>query len=325
VNKLLDKLSSIKLAIGLIVYLAVTGILATLVPQGLAFEEYQALYPRLLADLVFQTGFSHFFNSILFILPALLFFANLSVCTVKRFVREIRRKGPKRFGPDILHLGLMLLVLGSIWSYSGHQQGAVTLSPGEGVELPDGSTLVLRDFRFEQYDDGRPKDWISTVDLSKNGQTIKEGYQLKVNAPLRHAGLTLYQASYSQRSSLILRDAEGHEFRLGQGESLELGGLSVFFMAPEGTDPAGDGVLAADQQPDNARAVVQLSDADGQRVERLAPGSVLGDVIVIGFRNELATGIEAVDDPGYPLVLVALILIAFGTALTFIQKLKELA
>ena len=131
-----------RLAIGLIAYLAVTCILATLVPQGLADDEYRAMYPKIVAQLVVQTGFGGFFGSILFIIPAFLFFANLSACTVKRFVRELRKKAGRRHGPDILHVGLMALVIGSIWSFSGHQQGSVTLAPGDGVNLPDGAVEI---------------------------------------------------------------------------------------------------------------------------------------------------------------------------------------
>jgi cytochrome c biogenesis protein len=296
--------------------------LATLVPQGLEPEAYYASYPRLIAPLIVDTGFSNFFSSILFIIPAFVFFANLTACTIKRFARELKKKGPKRFGPDILHFGLMALVIGGAWSYSAKQEGSVTLRPGESVNLPDGSVVILRDFRFERYDDGRPRDWVSVLDVVKDEKPIMEGFELRVNKPLRYAGLTLYQATYSQTRSLVLADAAGREFRMAQGEELSLEGLRFFFMAPEGTDPSGG---APGGQPTAARAVLRMADAEGERVVRAAPGEKLGDVTILGFREELATGIQAVRDPGYPLVFAAFVLIAVGTAITFIQKLKEAA
>jgi hypothetical protein len=39
----------------------------------------------------------------------------------------------------------------------------------------------------------------------------------------------------------------------------------------------------------------------------------------------LTTGIQAVADPGWPVVAAALALVALGTALTFFQKLGEAA
>lgn len=297
-----------RLAIGLISYLAITCILATLVPQGLSDDAYRAMYPKIIALLVVQTGFGAFFGSILFVIPAFLFFANLSACTVKRLLRELKKKAGRRHGPDVLHLGLVLLVIGSIWSFSGHQQGAITLAPGDGVKLPDGSVLHLDDFRFERYPDGRPRDWVSVVTLTKDGKELKSGVELRVNKPLRHGGLTFYQASYEEVPGLALVDLTGAEIVLAQGEERIIGDMAYFFMAPD---------------TDGVRAVVRVGSGPDGRTLKLGPGEAAGNLRVTGLRAQLATGIEAASDPGFPLVLVALVLIALGTTWTFAQKLKE--
>lgn len=297
-----------RLAIGLIAYLAVTCILATLVPQGLPDEEYQAMYPKIVSMLVIQTGFGGFFGSILFVIPSFLFFANLSACTVKRFVRELRKKSKRRHGPDILHIGLMALVIGSIWSFSGHQQGSVTMAPGDGVNLPDGALLHLDDFRFERYDDGRPKDWVSVITISKDGAIVKNKVEVRVNSPLRYGDLTFYQASYEEVPSLVLGDSAGTELVLAQGEERIIDDVAYLFMAPDA---------------DARRAVIRVgSGAEGKTI-KASPGDMVGSLKVTGIRAQLATGLEAVTDPGFPLVLAALALIAIGTTWTFAQKLKE--
>lgn len=210
-------ITSVRLAIALIAYLAIAGVVATLAPlEGLS-------------------------GSAFFIVPAFLFFANLSACTVKRLVREIGKKGGRRHGPDVLHVGLMVLFLGGVWSFAGHRQGVVALAPGDGVGLPDGSVMILDDFRFERYPDGRPRDWVSVVSIEKDGEPVESGIEIRVNDPLRYGGLSYYQSSYEER-------------------------------------PAGTGYVSV---------------------------------------------IQAVADPGYPLVLVGLALVAIGTAWTFAQKLKE--
>ncbi len=307
-KKFVAWITSIRLAIGFIAYLAVTCILATLVPQGLADEEYLAMYPKIIAELVVQTGFGGFFGSILFIIPSFLFFANLSACTVKRFLRELGKKGKRRHGPDILHVGLMALVIGSIWSFSAHQQGTVVLAPGDGVNLPDGSLLHLDDFRFERYEDGRPKDWVSVVSIVKDGKTIKDKVEVRVNSPLRYAGLTFYQASYEEVPSLALAEPSGAELVLAQGEERIVDGVAYLFMAPDA---------------DARRAVVRVGSGSDGKTIKVGPGETAGGLRVIGIRAQLATGLEAVSDPGFPLVLAALALIALGTTWTFTQKLKE--
>ncbi len=313
-NDLFRRLKSVRLAIGLIAYLTVASILATLVPQGAAPEEYRSLYPGPLADLILQTGFDRFFTSILlFLLPAFLFFANLSACTVDRFLRELRKKGPRRHGPDVLHLGLMLLAVGAVLSASLHREETMTLVPGSRVNLPDGAVLSLTDFRFERYEDGRPKAWTSVLDLAdKDGKPIKEKFELRVNTPLRYGGFTFYQASYTPYPVLELRSRDGRGVELYPGEEIELGDTTYYFMALTGEPRAAD-----------TRAVIRVDDGRAPAVLRAAPGDRAGDLEVAGFKEELATGIQAVRDPGYALVLPAMILVALGTALTFIRKIKE--
>ncbi|OHD81646.1 MAG: hypothetical protein A3J97_06470 [Spirochaetes bacterium RIFOXYC1_FULL_54_7] len=342
-NKFLDRLTSIRLAIWLISYLLVGSILATLIPQGLPDVDYYEIYPKLVAQLVVQTGFKGFFGSIIFIIPVLAFFSNLAACTVKRFIRELKKRGTHHHGPDILHIGLILLVVGGLWSYSGHQEGSVTLAPGDSVNLPDGSVMSLVDFTFERYEDGRPSDWTSIIDVKKDGKTTVDKAVVRVNKPLRYAGLTFYQSSFSELPSLALADKDGREVILAQGEERVFGSTSYFFMAPEspttsgmagapagmpGSSAAGMPGAPATAQPgvagQSGRAILRITPAMGEaQTLRAAPGEQVGDLTVIGIKAQLATGIQAVDDPGYPLVFVAFLLIALGTAVTFIQKIKE--
>lgn len=336
-DKFIARITSIRLGISLIAYLAIASSIATLIPQGLPEEDYHDRYPKLVAELVVQTGFDNFFKSILFIIPAFAFFTNLSACTVKRFLRELKKKARRHHGPDILHVGLMLLVIGSIWSFSGHKAGSVVLAPGDGVNLPDGSLLHLDDFRYERYDDGRPRDWVSVVTLEKDGVKIKEKFEIRVNTPLRYKDLTFYQSTFQEVPGLALADAAGTEILLAQGEERVIGGETYLFMAPEGAS-AGETSMGAGSAPMGAkssaavgskpttastRAVIRMGAGASGKTLRLAPGDMAGALRVLGIKAQLASGIDAVSDPGYKLVFVALILIAAGTTLTFARKLKE--
>ena len=325
-NKFISRITSMRLAIGLIAYLAIASGLATIIPQGLAEEEYLELYPKIVAQLVIQTGFDGFFGSILFIIPAFAFFTNLSACTVKRFVVELRKKARHHHGPDILHVGLMLLVMGSIWSFSGHQAGSVVLAPGDGVNLPDGSILHLDDFRYERYDDGRPKDWVSVVSIDKDGKTVKNDVEIRVNTPLRYNDLTFYQTTFQEVPALALVDASGNRHVLAQGEERIIDGETYFFMAPEGDGSmAGMGSAAKGSTPSasTGRAVMRVGVSPGGTTLKAGPGESVGSLKVAGIESQLASGLEAVSDPGYRLVFIALLLIALGTTVTFAQKLLE--
>lgn len=302
-KKFVQALSSLRLAVGLLVYLAIAGIFGTLLRPEAAGSSRSWLPDRSTVGMA------------LVVLPLLLFLANLSTCAARRFLRQLHAEGRKRFGPDVLHLGLVLLVVGGLWSWSGRVERVATLEPGEGAALPDGSTLVVRDLRFEAYDDGRPRDWVSVVDLARDGTTLVEAYELRVNSPLRHAGLTFFQASFIDEWVLTLRDAAGTELGLRAGDTLTLGPSSWTFLG-----------IADPGSSEPGRAAVRTSGPEaGMRTLNVTIGERVEGLEVAGLRRIRATGIGAVSDPGYPLVLAALILVAIGTAWTFLGKLKEAA
>lgn len=314
-TRLFQRIKSVRLAVGLIVYLTLASILATLVPQGAAPEEYRSLYPEFLSNLVLQTGFDRYYSSpLFFLLPAFLFFINLSTCTVDRFARELRKKGQRRHGPDILHLGLVFLTVGAVVSASLRSEENFTLVPGSYIVLPDKSTLRLEEFRSEEYPDGRPKGWTSVCDLvDPEGTVLLDNYELKVNSPLRHGGYAFFQASFNPYFILELGAPDAPSTRLFQGEKIDVGDDSYYFMAPAGGTPALE-----------STALIRAVQGQSTRVIRAAPGDLIGDLKVLGIHKESATIIQAVRDPGYNLVLPAMLIAAFGIAITFIQKIREL-
>ncbi|TXT43565.1 MAG: cytochrome c bioproteinis protein [Spirochaetes bacterium] len=308
------KLKSIKLAITLIVILTVGSLLATLIPQGKAAEEYFKLYPKIVAELVVQSGLGRYFSSLLFFIPALAFFFNLGACTVDRLARELRKKQKRRHGPDILHIGLLVLIIGSLVSFSAREEGMVRLVPGESVELPAGEILRLIKFTDERYEDGRPKDWTSIVSLEKDGVVFKEDVPIRVNKPLRIGGITLYQNSYASTLGVAVASPDGKVVNLARGESFEDGDVRIFFMTTE-MEASGAG---------EPLAVLRVKGGGLDGALRTGSAGISVAQFRVSAVQILSTGLQAVRDPGYPFVLIALILVGLGTTLTFAQKLKDL-
>jgi hypothetical protein len=312
--KLIQNLKSLRLAVGLLLYLTIFGGFATLVPQGQDPAYYQGHYPRLIAAIILEAKFDRFFTSLLFLFPSFLFFINLSLCTFDRFRRELRKKrGPKRFGPDILHLGLILLTAGAVISFSGRQEGFIELSVGDKVEMPGGYFLTLTDFQYLTYEGGRPKDWISRVKITRGDAVVRESYDIRVNHPLAVGDVKLYQVSHSIHLQLVLEDAGGKTFNLAQGERLSRGDTALFFMAPE--DKASEGTAR--------RAVIHRSSPSGTSVIRAGVGDAVGDLKVKEFRSVDLTGIEAVSDPGSLIVFISFLFIILGLTLTFFHKIRD--
>jgi len=312
-------LRSLKLTFLLLSYFAAMGISASLVPQGRDADYYRAAMPAFLADLVTKTGFSNFFASLLFLVPAFIFFANLSSCAAFRLSRELRKDRKKRrHGPDILHLGLVLLVasvvVGQAAKQSGQEtSGFVRLSVGEAVQLSGGMLLVLKSLREERYVDGRPKDWISEVELRKDGVLIPPAREIRVNHPLRLGALSIRQSSYGVERALKLRTASGEARSLAGGESLDIDSGSLMLMA---VDPM-RGTAIAREEP---KAGSEASAAG--RIVSLGIGSKIGDFTVEGMEELALSGLMASYDPAFPAIIASCLVAALGIGLTLARKLR---
>lgn len=91
--------SSIKLAIVLLIILAVASILGTLIPQGRTLEEYGARYGQM-AGLLMKLQLTGLYHSIWFLALLFLFAVNIVVCTLERFGPKYRRAAAPRIESD---------------------------------------------------------------------------------------------------------------------------------------------------------------------------------------------------------------------------------
>jgi cytochrome c biogenesis protein len=322
-----DFFRSIKLALVLLIIIAVLSALSTFVPQGEAPGFYANSYSSFFAHLILSIGFHHFFRSALFLIPAGLFFANLAVCMADRMVRRARRGGPKRFGPDLIHLGILILMVGGIISLIGKREGYIYLSEGEYAELPDGYQLFLDSFEHTTYEDGRPKEYVSSVEVVYGDERVGS-YEIRVNNPLRVGKLKIYQDSYSSTTTLLLKDEDDGHYALSPGEGFRVEDRLYFFMGIEPGSPLTKGKEdGSSSQIRDSMAVFEELDEGGAPVDRH----------IVGFRDKIdrliiddifttdQTGLRVVRDSGFIPVLSALILIGIGLVLTFAQKIGEKA
>ena len=203
----------------------------------------------------------------------------------------------------------MLLCLAAVLSFAGKETGYVRLVRGDAVKLPGDRLLELTDFAYLAYADGRPRDWISTVRLSSGSRTLIDRYAIRVNHPLRLGLLSIYQVSSETERVLTVRDPSGGEHSLAAGDETGTGGATVFLV-----DPGNIG----------GKARLRVRDALGWHVVDAGAGDEVGGLAVVGARDVRSSGLEAVLDPGYPLVLVSLSIAGFGIFLTLFRKLRDM-
>ncbi len=302
---------SVRLAVTLILVLTVLSLLSTFVPQGQPEQYYRARYSPFVSGLITGSGMGRFFSSILFLAPAFLFSVNLSVCAVDRFVKRTRAGAKRRYGPDCIHVGLLILIAGGIVTSLARQEKLVWMAEGQEVALDRSYSVTLLRFEFQKYENGSPKDWISTISVARDGKTEVASFPVEVNRPLRIAGMRIYQSSWTLEGAAHLRDAAGALSVAMTGQGFQDGDSFWYFAEVEQTVEG-----TADR-----RAVFEEWKGDALASTRtLAAGDAIGPFTVERVSGRLLTGLKAVRDPGFTLVIIALAMVAAGLALTFIQK-----
>jgi cytochrome c biogenesis protein len=245
---------SVRLKIVLILAIAALSLLASLVPQGRSDAWYGSHYSPVLTGLIRRAGLPRFFSSAGFLIPAFLLTLNLGVCAVDRVIRRVKNKARPRYGPDLIHLGLLILIAGGVVTALGRQETRWSLAVGEDAALSSTYALHLLSLQFLKYDNGAPKEWTSMVRVTREGNVEIPSFPIRVNQPLRLKGLSVYQTARELRA-----------------------------------------------------------------------GDTLGPYTISGITAREVTGLKAVSDPGFAPLLAALLIIAAGLCLTFIQSRGEAA
>lgn len=308
---------SVRLAVVLILVLVALALAASLVPQGREESFYRERYPPALAAVLLAIGADRFFRSIPFLVPAGLFTVNLAVCTVHRIASRARAGASRRHGPDLLHLGLLVLVAGGMTTAFLRQELTFTMAEGDEVRLAAGYSMVLESFRFERWETGAPKAWISTVRLVRGGSPVGDARAIEVNRPLRFAGIRVYQTSYQAEGVVHLRDTTGATGALALGQGFSDGDATWYFEDTEQDSAGSSTAIFRRRATPTAAADVVLE------TSRVVAGGRIGPYTVDLVSGRLVTGLTAVRDPGTIVVFVGLAMVAAGLGLTFLQKRKE--
>jgi cytochrome c biogenesis protein ResB len=314
VQKLFQFFKSVKLAVVLLIFITVTAVLATLVPQGRELAFYYHTYSSFLTWIIVNTQFHSFFRSFIFIFAAILFFINLSVCTIDRLTREFKGKRKKRFGPDMIHIGLLILIVGSLVTFLGRLEGFMYMAPGDEIKLPGGYVVELESFEYYTYDDGSPKDWISTVDVYKNDEQIVDSFPIEVNKPLNVGRIDVFQSSYAEESRVVLEGIDGREIKLSEGRPLETN-EAAYVLSGIGADP--------DNGKQQAAFLEKWQNQERTGLFKVVVGDVFAGYTVRSLGVLNVTGLQAVIDPGFTPVLIGLILAGLGLAVTYLQKIGD--
>ncbi|MBI2303508.1 MAG: cytochrome c biogenesis protein ResB [Chloroflexi bacterium] len=123
------------------------------------------------------------------------------------------RFGWAKLGSMVGHLGLILVVVGALWTnIGGFEVDAVipegNTTPVYPVQHPQQIQIRNDKFVAEFYPDGRPKDFYSDIVLFQGGREVKRG-RVRVNESLSYQGITFHQSFYGPAAALEVKNEEG--------------------------------------------------------------------------------------------------------------------
>jgi len=303
---ILKLISSIRVAVTLVIIIIILTLPATFLPQGEEAQFYLTNYPEWLAKSILYTHYYNFYRSTIFMIPVTLLFINLVGCTLRRLIKQFHVK-KKRFGPDIIHIGMIILMIGGMITILYRKEGSVSLQKGGDVKLDNGYKLILDSFEFLKYKDGRPKAWISHVDVFKDDMSIGKK-SIQVNSPLTLGSYKVYQESYQQVMLVLLEGKDGERYHLTPKQSFKEN-ASLFYFA---------GVLK-NHDKQNVAIIREIKDETVLKTYAVIQGEDVAGNKVLEVFNYYRTGLMIVEDPGFYPVLISLIVITIGLLITYTQ------
>ena len=181
-----------------------------------------------------------------------------------------RKKTSGLFGADIVHLGLLVILIGGIISGMARVRGEIILAEGQIKPVPKTDFFVrLDNFETERYENGSVKDWKSTVTVIENEEE-KLSKIIEVNHPLSYKKHLFYQQSYgfdwqSPTVEIWAKKQDNPDyvgkvrFRMGERAELEGEGLQVTALqfVPDFIIGENGQVATRSQQPNNPAVYIE--------------------------------------------------------------------
>ncbi len=237
--------------------------------------------------------------------------------------RLAARKGViGRAGPPLVHIGLILLMLGSAWGALAGQRLERFLTPGRSFELLNNEgesqvTLKLEEFNIERDPAGRTEQFRSKLALSEPGQVKENFNEISVNHPLRYKGLTVYQADWSL-AAITLEVADKQQLQLPLTNFKELGDQIWGLVIPTKSDGSEPILLSLSSE----EGPVQIFNEAGELLGSMRPGGSSSEIKGIQIRIiEIipASGLLLKRDPGVPLVYTGFTITLIGGLLSVLS------
>ena len=385
IRQLLNGLSSLKIAILLLLLIAISCALGTIIPQQESDQFYYDNFNKnpflgiINANILLLFEFNHIYTSFWFLLILIWLGIALSVCSFRRQLPILKSalnwidyKSPRqiaklsiaqtiktnnsskslekltinlkkegwnvkekdgriaarqgvvgRVGPILIHLGMILLMIGSTYGSLNGQTIEKFLAPGRSIDLLNkneqkGLTIELEKFQIERDPQGRAEQYRSIVNvIEPNGDNKRK--EISVNYPLRYKGLTLYQADWSL-SAITIQINKSPKLQIPIESIPELGDQVWGTIIPtkkDGKDPI---LLTVKSEI----GPVTIYDSNGNKLMTLITNKEVEvkESLIKIINIVPSSGLLLKRDPGVPIVYSSFAIILIGGSLSLISTKK---
>lgn len=261
-----------------------------------------------------------------------------------------RKRRLGRFGSDIVHLGLLVILIGGFTSGIGVRRAEVPLLEGQTGDVPHAAFQVRLDkFETEYYPQGSVKDWKSTITVVENGASVLTRV-VEVNHPLTYRGFSFFQASYGwdwESSKLELEVRKRADAAFSKVVSLKVGEripiddpdvshIVVRQFVPDFIIGEGNKVQSRSQEPNNPAALVEAWKGE----ERVFQGWIFAkypdfgqghgegqsaiSIVLKKYAAAPYSVLEAAKDPGVNFIWLGCLLVTAGFFLAFYWLPREI-
>jgi cytochrome c biogenesis protein len=389
-RELLPVLADLRLAIVLLLVIALFSISGTVIEQGQSAAFYQANYPEDPALFGFLTwkvlltiGLDHVYKTWWFLALLILFGSSLTACTFTRqlpalkaarswqFYQQPRqfeklalsttverpslvgvtealekqkfkvfqagdalyaRKGiVGRIGPVVVHASMLLILLGSILgSMTGFMaqemipagtttkiDNIVQAGPWAKSQIPKDWAVKVNRFWIDYTPDGTIDQFYSDLSIIDDQNQEIDRQTIHVNKPLKHGGVTLYQADWSIAGVKVqLNNSPVLTMPMRSLPSVANGRLWGTWVPTNPDLSSGVALITPDLQ-----GTLVMYDVKGQMIGTVRAGSsaeVNGVTLkvkeVVG-----STGLQIKADPGIPVIYAGFGLLMLGVMMSYVS------
>lgn len=260
-----------------------------------------------------------------------------------------RKKILGLFGADIVHLGLLIILLGGIISGLGGFRSDLNISEGQILPVPKADfKLRLDKFETEYYPNGNVKDWKSRLTVFENESSILTK-TIEVNHPFSYKGFVFYQSGYGwnwENPSLEIwvKKRKDPSFlskiELKLGEKIKLNGenieLTILHFIPDFVINERNEIATRSLQPNNPAAFIE----GWQEGEKILSGWIFAkfpDFARIhsnvetdlsfefkDFKADQYSGIQIAKDPGVNFIWLGCAILMIGLIIAFYWPTREI-